>query len=428
MNHKNHHIDCPNCGQGIDVNTVLYSKVRSELGREFEKKQAAQLETQAKQESRLARARAELEADKRMHKERLRLAIDTGLKQKEADLRIQIKAETAQEQHAALQALQTELRDKTEKLKRAHQLEAEIERLKRDNCEMEDSIRLETQKELNAELAKAKVDIEKREAEKAELILKEKDVQLAQLRDQLASANRKANQGSMQLQGEVQELAIEAWLKEQFPQDGVEEIKKGSRGADCLQVINTPYRPQAGRILYESKRTKHFQPAWVEKFKQDIREQNADIGVLVTEVMPKDMPHFGLKDGIYICTFPEFKALSHVLRHSLVELNRALKIEENKGDIKTMLYRYFTSNEFKGQIEAIVDGFNQMHQDLEKEKRSMQGLWKKREKQLNKVLENTTYLYSSVRGIGGNSIGQVKTLELAEVQEPARILTFEKPQ
>jgi len=223
---------------------------------------------------------------------------------------------------------------------------------------------------------------------------------------------RKQEQGSMQLQGEVQELAIEEWLAEQFPLDTIDEIKKGARGGDCIQIVNTRTAQNCGAIYYESKRTKDFQPTWIEKFKADIRAKGANIGVLVTEVMPSDMKRMGLKDGIWICNYDEFKGLCAVLRQSIIQLNSAVSSQENKGDKMHMLYDFLTSNTFRMQIEAIVEGFTQMKTDLETEKRSFARIWKQREKQIDKVTLNTIEMHASIKGIAGNAIQVVKALEL----------------
>ena len=216
----------------------------------------------------------------------------------------------------------------------------------------------------------------------------------------------------MQMQGEVQELAIEEYLMQQFPLDTIEEIKKGARGGDCIQIVNTRMSQNCGMIYYESKRTKDFQPSWIEKFKADIRDRGANIGVLVTEVMPSDMERMGLKDGIWICTYEEFKGLCSVLRESIIQLNSAMASQENKGDKMELLYGYLTSPAFKMQVEAIVEGFTQMKMDLDSEKRSMQRIWKQREKQIEKVITNTVDMYGSIKGIAGSAIQSVKALEL----------------
>jgi len=210
----------------------------------------------------------------------------------------------------------------------------------------------------------------------------------------------------------VQELAIEEWLAVSFPLDTIVEIKKGVRGGDCIQTINTRTRQNCGTIYYESKRTKDFQPSWIEKFKNDIRDKGASVGVLVTEVLPTDLDRMGLKEGIWICTYEEFKGLCKVLRESIIQVSNALASQENKGEKMAMLYSYLTSNTFHMQIEAIVEGFTQMKMDLDYEKRSMQKIWKMREKQLEKVIDNTIDMHGSIKGIAGNAIQDIKQLDM----------------
>ncbi len=263
-------------------------------------------------------------------------------------------------------------------------------------------------------MSEEKEKIKKSEEDKNELRIKELQKQLEDQRMLTEEMKRKQEQGSMQLQGEVMELAIEEWLSEKFPLDTIEEIKKGARGGDCIQIVNTRTHQNCGSIYYESKRTKDFQPSWIEKFKTDIRTKGANVGVLVTEVMPSDMDRMGLKDGIWICNYEEFKGLCSVLRESIIQINNAVASQENKGDKMQMLYDYLTGNTFRLQVEAIVDGFTQMKIDLEKEKNAMQRIWKQREKQIEKVTINTIDMHASIRGIAGNAIQSVKALELPE--------------
>lgn len=203
---------------------------------------------------------------------------------------------------------------------------------------------------------------------------------------------RKAGQGSMQLQGDVQEMAIGDWLRNNFPLDHIEDIKTGARGADLFQTVNSRTRSDCGSIYYESKRTKDYQKTWIEKFKTDMRARNATFGILITDVMPDEMDRLGQRDGIWICSYTEFKGLSQALHEAAVLLSDARAANENKGEKMTMLYDYLTGSEFRSQVEAIVEGFVQMQTDLDKEKIAMEGLWKKREIQIKKVVLNTTYM------------------------------------
>ena len=203
---------------------------------------------------------------------------------------------------------------KSEKVKELNKAKVAVEQLRREKDELRSEIELESQKKLNETLTKEREKIQKQKEEQANLAGSEKDILINQLRDQLKEASQKAEQGSMQLQGEAQELVIEEWLATEFPLDKIEEIKKGARGADCLQIVNTHNRQDCGTIYYESKRTKAFGGDWIEKFKGDIREKDADIGVLITETMPSGMSRMGMVDGVWICTYAEFQGLTHVLR------------------------------------------------------------------------------------------------------------------
>ena len=405
-------IDCPNCGQTIDVNEILYHKLDEDLRKKYADKSA-------KDEKRLAEKSAEIEKQqKSIEKQQADIqkqiaeGVSSNLASERAKIIAEEKAKAEKAQSDSIALLQKELADSNERLKELNKAQAEVEKIKREKDRLEESLKLENEKQLNKQLTEERKKIRRQEAEKAELKVGEKDHVIQQLTEQLKEAHRKAEQGSMQIQGEVQELAIEEWLQDKFPLDVIEEIKKGAQGGDCIQHVNTRTAHNCGMIYYESKRTKSFQPSWIEKFKNDIRARNADIGVLVTEAMPPDMDRLGMRDGIWICNYEEFKGLCEVLRQTIVMLSDATASEENKGEKMAMLYSFLTSNEFKLQVEGIVEGFTQMKADLDTEKRSIQGHWKKREKQIEKVLLNTNHMYSSIRGIAGTAIQAVPMLEL----------------
>ncbi len=303
-------------------------------------------------------------------------------------------------------------------MKDLNKARADIERLKREKDEVQSKAEAEMERLLGQKLAVERQKIKESEEERTTKLVTERDQLIDQLKEQMEIMKRKAEQGSMQLQGEVQELMIEEWLALSYPLDTIEEIKKGARGADCIQIINTRSSTNCGKIYYESKRTKAFQPAWIEKFKADIREKNANLGVLVTEAMPTDMERMGYRDGIWICSFAEFKGLSNVLRESIISMHRVISQQENRGDKMSMVYDFLTSDEFRLQIGAIVEGFTQMQTDLNAEKRAMISIWKKREKQIDKVLLNTSNMYSSIKGIAGSAVPAVRQLELpAAIEE-----------
>jgi hypothetical protein len=308
--------------------------------------------------------------------------------------------------------MEKELSEKSEKLRELNKMEAELAKVQREKLEMKEALEAENQNKLNESLRVERERIRKHEDEKNEFKFAALQKQLEDQKKLTEEMKRKQEQGSMQLQGEVMELAIEEWLASQFPLDTIDEIKKGASGADCLQIVNTRDLQNCGTIYYESKRTKAFQATWIEKFKNDIREKNANIGVLVTEVLPNGMERMGMKDGIWICTFEEFKGLSAVLRETIIRVSHAVQNQENKGDKMAMLYDFLTSNQFHLQMEGIVEGFTQMQDDLNKEKRAMQNIWKQREKQIDKVINNAINMHGAIRGIAGNAIQSIKALEL----------------
>lgn len=405
-------VKCPNCGTIIDVQDILAHQLEEEIKQKYQAQIAEQSKKYEAESDKLKEEKIEFERKKKEQNELFQERLEKELKEEKKEIEAKLLRKIKEEQLEQYEALQKELNEKSEQVKELNRSKAEIEKLKREKGELKEAAEAEAQKKLNETLLSEKEKIRKSEEEKNELKFKELQKQLEDQKKLTEEMKRKQEQGSMQLQGEVQELAIEEWLAQTFPLDSIEEIKKGARGGDCIQIVNTRSSQNCGSIYYESKRTKDFQPSWIEKFKADIRVKGADIGVLVTEVMPSDMDRMGLRNGIYICNYEEFKGLSTVLRETIIQLNNSISSQENKGDKMELLYTFLTSNTFRMQIEAIVEGFTQMKSDLESEKRSMQRIWKQREKQIEKVVTNTIDMYGSIKGIAGNAIQSVKALEL----------------
>lgn len=416
MNTSNQ-IKCPNCGTSIDVQDILSHQLEEEIKQKYQSQIAEEKKKYAAELEGLNKAKEEFEKKKKQENELFQERLETQLKQEKKTIEEKVKAKLKEEQSEQFDALQKELNEKSEQIKELNRTKVEIEKLKREKAELKEAIEAESQKKLNEILIAEKEKIRKFEEDKNELRFKEMQMQLEAQKKLTEEMRRKQDQGSMQIQGEVQELAIEEWLAVKFPLDTIEEIKKGARGGDCIQIVNTRTEQNCGTIYYESKRTKDFQPSWIEKFKADIREKGANIGVLVTEVMPSDMDRLGLKDGIWICNYEEFKGLCAVLRESIIQVSTAISTQENKGDKMDMLYDFLTSSTFRMQIEAIVEGFTSMKIALDSEKRAMQRIWKEREKQIEKVVTNTIDMYGSIKGIAGNAIQSVKALELPGNEE-----------
>lgn len=299
-------------------------------------------------------------------------------------------------------------KENQEKLKLAGQKELDFIRKEQDLKIRAEEMELEIQRKMQTERNQIVEQIKKQEIEKN--LLKETEHQLRvkelekQLEDQKKLADemrRKAEQGSMQLQGEVQELILEELLKSTFPFDAIGEVGKGVRGADCIQTVRNKSGQDCGKIIYESKRTKDFSNEWIDKLKKDMRGAGIDVAVIVTQSYPKGMNCFGEKDGVWICSFEEVKAVAFVLRDGIIRLSNATKSQENRGDKMHMLYDYLTGAEFSEQWKAIREGYISMRLSIHKERDAMEKMWKMREKQLDKVLLNASSIKGSIEGIAG---------------------------
>lgn len=389
-------ITCPNCGHQIDIENLIQAGTKDAVNKELEKMKAQQAVLQEKFEK---EKQEEIESILKEQKQKAQ--------KKEEDLRKKI----LEEAEDAYKELEKELKEKSEQVKELNRLKVEKSRLEREKLELKDALQAENEKEFNQRLVEEKQKIQKSAEEKFELQIAELNKKLT---DQIAlteEMRKKQEQGSMQLQGEIQELAIEKYLKENFKYDEILEIKKGDMGADSIQIVNTPYKQNCGSIYYESKRTKTFSENWISKFRDDIQSRGADIGVLVSAVYPKDMARMGFKDGIYICSYEEFKALSGILRDLIIKISDTKTLQENKHEKSAILYNYLTGTEFRFQIETIVNAFVSMQTDLESEKRAMNKIWKKREKEIQNVLSATTDMYGSIQGIAGSAVKPVEALE-----------------
>jgi hypothetical protein len=420
MNNENK-IKCPNCGTSIDVQDILAHQLEEEIKQKYQSQIAHEKKKYEGEQENLKQEKLDFEQKKKKENELFQERLENQLKESKKEIEAKLKLKLTEEQSEQFDALQKELNEKSEQVKELNRSKAEIEKLKREKSELKEVAEAEAQNKVNEIITAEKEKIKKSEEDKNEFRFKEMQKQLEDQKKLTEEMKRKQEQGSMQLQGEVQELAIEEWLALKFPLDTIEEIKKGARGGDCIQIVNTRSEQNCGKIYYESKRTKDFQPSWIEKFKNDIRVKGANIGVLVTEVMPSDMDRMGMKDGIWICNYEEFKGLCNVLRESIVKVNLAISTQENKGDKMHMLYDYLTSNQFRMQIEAIVEGFTSMKTALDSEKRAMQRIWKEREKQIDKVTANTIDMHSSIKGIAGNAVGKIKSLELRDFDDDEEI-------
>lgn len=380
-------------------------------GNDFEVAESMKLELQEKLKKEAGEWKQRREEDYRKKEEELKEQFNETIKKQKSELEQNIRRSVSIDFENQLKLLKDSNGEIEEKLKASQAKELEFLKKEQALKSKEAELEIVLQKKLNEERTQLAESIQKQEQERNAMRLAEYEKQLSDQKKLIEEMKKKSEQGSMQLQGEVQELALEDLLRSSFPLDSIEEVAKGVKGADCILTVKNSLGISCGKIIYESKRTKAFTNEWIEKLKNDRRAQQADIAVIVTEVLPKDMTSFGFKDGVWICRFPEAKALSFVLRDSLIRIHSALVSQENKSDKMSTLYNYLTGVEFRQNIEAVVEGFLSMKDSITREKLQMEKLWKEREKQLDKVLSNTTQFYGSIKGIAGNAIDDIKLLE-----------------
>ena len=404
-------ITCPNCNTVIDVNMALSQEIEARLKTEYAAeagKHLAEIEKLKKEKNEVVTA---------VSKEK-----DMEYSQRLKTEMTKIREEVSKETDESIKTLQKALKEKSEQVIEYNKTRAELEKLKLEKEEAEYRITAEKDAELSRKLKqereshKVLLDAERERIKKE--AAEENTFKLEEMRkkleDQTALAEemkRKAEQGSMQLQGEVQELAIEDILKETFRFDTIEPVPKGINGADVIQKVHNSAGREVGIIAYESKRTKVFGKDWTGKLKEDGSRVKADVCVLVTEALPEDIDRIGLKDGVWICTFAEFKGVALMLRDGIIKLNEAYASQTNKGEKMQMLYDYLTGKEFSAQIMSVIEGFRELKNGYDDERYKMEKIWKMREKQLEKILLNTNGFIGSIKGIAGNSLPDILMIE-----------------
>ncbi len=405
-------VKCPHCGNKFSPEEAIQHDLRAQLEKEFEQKfientnvLTEKIRNQENEKFQLKLQR--LEEDRKNKALRLKLLEDKAISVEEREQQLSEKEER----------IEHEMKKKLLEREKVIREQADKSALDKALLEVREREQKLARDRETLELILRKRVVEETEKARDEERMKNAELQ-KKLDDQTRLINemkRKTEQGSMQTQGEVQELAIEEYLENTFPRDLIEEISKGKRGGDCVHIVRDHYENECGRILYESKRTKHFSYDWISKVKDDMRLKQADLGVIVTEALPEGMTRFGEIEGVWVCTFIEFKALALLFRNNLSRIGEVLAAQENKGEKMQLIYRYVTSNEFKQKLEAAFESYQDMQEDLAKEKILFTSQWAKREKRLLKAMENLVSLYGDVRGIAGGAVQEIKALELPEL-------------
>lgn len=417
-------IKCPKCGFGFPMEEAVSEEYKKDLHEKmvaYKKQKDDEIKKQKdeieKKERNLQEMIIKSEEDytRKLTEERSRIR-----KSLEEDLRKTIAGDFENQ----IRLLTQSNRQTDEKLKEARQKEWEYLKKEQELITKEQELQITIQKQLIEERKSLSEQIRKEELDKVAMKETEYQLKLRELEKQLddqkklaEEMRRKSEQGSMQLQGEAQELLLEEILRDNFPNDQVVEVGKGVEGADCIMLVRNSSGQEYGKIIFESKRAKGWNNSWLEKLRNDMRNKQADLAILVTQVYPKNMECFGEKDGIWICSFREVAGLTSALRNAIIRIAETKKTEENKGEKMQMLYNFLTGIEFRQQMEAIVEGFSEMEQSIMKERLMMEKIWKERKKQLDKVLINTAGMYGSIKGIAGSSVRSIPLLESGDAEE-----------
>lgn len=407
-------IVCPECAAEIRLTESLAAPLVQAIRKEYEAKLAQQEQSVAQREQELRKQqKAVAEAKK---------AIDEEVEEK---LKVERRAIVAEEERKARAAAATDLearsrelaeirevlKDRTSRLEEAQKAQAELIRKERELEDARRELDLTVEKRVQSSVNEVREKARKDAEEALKLKVSEKEEQIASMQRQIDELKRKAEQGSQQLQGEVLELALEEMLRTKFPFDSIEPVGKGEFGGDVLQRVVSATGQACGSILWESKRTRNWSDTWLPKLRDDQRAAKAEIAILVSEALSKEVETFGLVDGIWV-TAPRYAVpLGIVLRQSLIDLAQTRQAREGQQTKMELVYEYLTGPRFRHRVEAIVEKFADMQADLDRERKSMTRLWAKREAQIQGVIESTVGMYGDLQGIAGKALQEIEGLE-----------------
>ncbi|MCA1510447.1 DUF2130 domain-containing protein [Bradyrhizobium sp. NBAIM01] len=415
-------ITCPKCSSEIKLTESLAAPLLAQAQKQFQHQLAAK-------ETEFARRSEELRVQQDQVA-KAREKIDELVAAKLKDERSQIIASEAKKARDAT-AVELENKDRetselrellaknNEKLAAAQKDQADLLRKQRELEDAHRELDLTIQKKVQEELASVRTKAKQEAEDELKLKVSEKDQQIAGMTRTIEELKRKAEQTSQQAQGEVLELELEEVLKARFPMDVIEPVAKGELGADLVQRVNGAIGVPAGVILWESKRTKNWSDGWLPKLRDDQRRCGADIALVISNALPKDIENFDLVDGIWVahprCAIP----VAIALRQSLVAVNGARTMQQGQLSKAEEVYRYLTGKRFRQRLEAIVERFNDMREDLDKERKFMTRVWAKRESQLTSVIESTIGMYGDLQGIAGKAMPEIESLDTPLLDGPS---------
>ena len=405
---------CPQCKTEIKLTESLAAPLLESIRRDYEQR-LTQKDTEVARREKLLHER---EAGLQRAKETLDEQVNQKLQQERARISAeeQKKAKLAlgndlEERVKEITELQEVLRQRDTKLAEAQKAQVEILRRERELKDARREMELTIEKRVQDNLAEARDKARKEAEEELKLKVMEKEQTISSMQRQIEELKRKAEQGSQQLQGEVQELELEEMLSSKFPRDTILPVPKGEVGGDVLHRVVGPLGQTCGTILWESKRTKNWSDAWLPKLREDQRAAKAEIAVIVSQVLPKDVETFGMVDQVWVAHPKVALPVAIALRQTLVEIAGARKASEGQQTKMEMVYQYLTGSRFRQRIQAIVEAFSSMREDLDRERKAITKQWSKREEQIDRVMQATVGMYGDLQGIAGKTLQEIEGLE-----------------
>jgi hypothetical protein len=412
-------IICPRCNAEIKLTESLAAPLLESTRKQFEERLAEQKALVAQRELELKRR----EEDLAKERESIQELVAEKLKEEKS----RIAAEEAKKARTLLGAdleqktkeladLQEVLKQRDEKLAAAQKAEAEMLRKQRELDDAKRELELTIEKRIQESLAATRDQARKEAEEGLKLKVQEKEQTILSMQKQIEELKRKAEQGSQQLQGEVQELELESLLRDRFPHDTIEPVPKGEHGGDILQRVSTSNGQNCGTILWESKRTKNWSDGWLAKLRDDQRSAKAEAAVIVSQAMPKNVETFDLLEGVWVTSVKTLLPVATILRQTLIDLAKARQATEGQQTKMELIYQYLTGPKFRHRVQAIVEKFNDMQEDLDKERKTMTKMWAKREAQIRCVIESTAGMYGDMQGIAGKTLQEIEGLDILAIE------------
>ena len=381
-------IDCPNCGESIELSEAISQDIEKKI-----KKGHVQ------------------------EIEEIKSSLEKEFKAKEEELEEKVKKDTLESVTLEISDLKEQLKERTDDLEGARKQELELRKKQRELLEKEENMELEVTRKLDEERQKILEKATGKFEEEHRLKDAEKDKKLNDMKKQIDELKRKSEQESQQTQGEVLELDLENILKKSFTHDNIEPVPKGIKGADVLHKVHSPSGQFCGTIVWETKRTKAWSDKWIAKIKEDQRRVKGEIAVILTTVLPKDVRSFAHINGIWVTDYSSMVGLATAIRMGLIEVAKTKQAAVGKKGKMEVVYNYLSGSDFKQKVEAIVETFRDMKDDLEKEKNAYTKHWAKREKQLELISANTALMYGDIHGIIGKSLPEIKLLEIESEED-----------